>query len=148
MKAGDKYIIEIEEVIGSDSNHLAKIKGFNALVFDQNGLDKLKRLDGVLVEEFRLGYTQGLKDADAKKADEKELPFNIGDVIMVEYAYNDDFDLGKSVGFYNGEFKGEHYMCLVNVEIGKTYENGIPMMGICIDDISKVKKMIEEFDDE
>ena len=145
MKAGDKYIIEIEEVIGSDSNPLAKIKGFNALVFDQNGLDKLKRLDGVL-RSYSLGYVQGLKDADAKMADEEELPFNIGDVIMVGYVYN-DFDFRKAVGFYNGKFKGDHYMCLTNVEIGKTYENGIPM-GICINDISKVKKMVEESDDE
>lgn len=147
MKAGDKYIIEIEEVIGSDSNPLAKIKGFNALVFDQNGLDKLVKLDKVLKVEYSRGYLVGLRDADAKMADEKELPFNIGAVIMAEYVYNDDFDLRKSVGFYNGEFKGEHYMCLTNVEIGKTYENGIPM-GICIDDISKVKKMVEESDNE
>lgn len=143
MKAGDKYIIEIEEVIGSDSNHLAKIKGFNALVFDQNGLDKLVKLDMVLKTEYSRGYLVGLKDADAKMADEKELPFKIGDIIVAEYVYN-DFDLRKSAGFYNGEFKGEHYMCLVNVEIGKTYENGIPM-GICIDNISNVKKISDNF---
>ena len=146
MKAGDNYIIEIEEVIGSDSNPLAKIKGFNALVFDQNGLDKLIKLDKILRDEYNLGYEQGLKDADAKMADEEESPFNLGDVIMAGYVYN-DFDFRKAVGFYNGKFKGSHYMCLTNVEIGKTYENGIPM-GLCIDDISKVKKMIEESDNE
>lgn len=146
MKAGDKYIIEIEEVIGSDSNPLAKIKGFNALVFDQNGLDKLTKLDGVLVEEFRLGYTQGLIDADAKMADEEELPFNIGDVIVVKLISNDS-DVVKSVGFYNGKFKGKHYMCFADSGIGKTYGNGAPM-GVTIDDIAKVKKMVEESDNE
>ena len=146
MKAGDKYIIEIEEVIGSDSNPLAKIKGFNALVFDKNGLDKLTKLDDALRKEYSLGYIHGLRDADAKMADEKELPFNIGDVIVVELPSNNSGVI-KSVGFYNGEFEGKLYMCFVDEGIGKTYEDGVPM-GTCLDNISSIKKMVEESDDE
>ena len=53
---GDKFIIEIEGQIGN----LYKIKGFNALVFDNNGLDRLGRLvQGV--DQF--SYQKGTADA-------------------------------------------------------------------------------------
>lgn len=70
MKAGEKYIIEIETVV----NGLAKIKGFNTLVFDEFGLDKLEKmpsnvalitpvdLEQIKVNERREGYTQGFND--------------------------------------------------------------------------------------
>lgn len=64
MKVHEQYVIEIEEVIRGYMNKeedpahvtepLAKIKGFNALVFDKNGLGKLKRVD----EEFCIEYLQ------------------------------------------------------------------------------------------
>lgn len=58
MKVGDKYIIEIEEVIKRyGAPHIARIKGFNALVFDQYGLEKLKPYDG---ED---AYDKGLNEA-------------------------------------------------------------------------------------
>ena len=145
MKAGDKYIIEIENVIGSDSNPLARIKGFNALVFDQNGLDRLKKLDGVL-RSYSLGYMYGLKEAEAKMADEKELPFNIGDVIMVELPSNNS-DMAKAVGFYNGKSEDKYYICFTDSGIGKTYQDGTPM-GTCIDTRYIIRKMVEESDNE
>ena len=58
---GDKFIIEIEKELCADPYYgektsvykpLYKIKGFNALVFDENELDKLKKLDEV--EETKL----------------------------------------------------------------------------------------------
>ena len=145
MKAGDKYIIEIEEVIGSDNSPLAKIKGFNALVFDQNGLDKLVKLDGLLKEQYYLGYMQGFQ-VSVRMVNKKELPFNIGDVLMVERVDNNS-DVVKSVGFYNGEFKGKYYICFTDSGIGKTYQDGTPM-GTCIDNRYNIKKMIEESDNE
>ena len=40
-KAGDKFIIEIESRVNSQG--LYKVKGFRTLVFDDNGLDRLKQ---------------------------------------------------------------------------------------------------------
>ena len=55
-----KYVIEIEdEPITKDSVELWKACGFNALVFDQNGLDKLTPYETAR----RLTYENGLNDA-------------------------------------------------------------------------------------
>lgn len=43
VKKGDKYIIEIGEVINHEGKSLYLIKGFNALVFDDFGLEHLTR---------------------------------------------------------------------------------------------------------
>ena len=50
---GDKFVIEIGEVYSSglpfanddEPSILYRIKGFNSLLFDENGLDKLKKLE-------------------------------------------------------------------------------------------------------
>lgn len=58
MKVGDKYIIEIEEVIRRNgAPQIARIKGFNALVFDKCGLEKLEPYDGE--RAYRRGYMDG-----------------------------------------------------------------------------------------
>ena len=44
-KIGDKYIIEIDSHMTNAKGDLYGVKGFNSLVFDQNGLDKLTRLE-------------------------------------------------------------------------------------------------------
>lgn len=44
MKPGEKYIIEIDRVVKGPRD-IAFVKGFNALVFDQYGLDHLERYD-------------------------------------------------------------------------------------------------------
>ncbi len=46
---GKKYVIEIEDrnFINGKGGHLWRVKGFNSLVFDQNGLDKLTPLDEI-----------------------------------------------------------------------------------------------------
>lgn len=64
MKVHEQYVVEIEEIIQGYMNKeedpahvtepLAKIKGFNALVFDRNGLGKLKKVD----EDFCIKYLQ------------------------------------------------------------------------------------------
>ena len=45
---GDKFVIEIGETFYSDNDckKLYSIKGFNALIFDENGLDRLEKLEG------------------------------------------------------------------------------------------------------
>lgn len=44
-KVGDKFEIKIAEVYESNAIRLYRIKGFNSLVFDENGLDKLKKIE-------------------------------------------------------------------------------------------------------
>lgn len=56
MKVGDKYLIEIGEILtDKEGNELAKIKGFNSLVFDQYGLDKLIGLNAMPVYSLQIG---------------------------------------------------------------------------------------------
>lgn len=62
-----KYIIEIEEepfgrnddpVIPHGMDELYRAKGFNALVFDKHGLDKLTPLNKELEEAYQKGYNE------------------------------------------------------------------------------------------
>ena len=41
---GDKFVIEIENIALSHGEPLYRIKGFNTLVFDDNGLDRLEKV--------------------------------------------------------------------------------------------------------
>ena len=67
---GDKYIIELEEKPFHKDNgdFLYRVKGFNSLVFDMNGIQKLTPsyteldLDAVKEEAYQRGYEQGYKD--------------------------------------------------------------------------------------
>lgn len=77
--AGDKFIIEVEEKCVGDfktegTTELYRIKGFNSLVFDKNGLDKLQKVNPKLkiediddmLAEYDLkkeSYEKGLQDA-------------------------------------------------------------------------------------
>ena len=73
MKVGDKYIIEIEEVIRRNgAPQIARVKGFNALVFDKNGLEKLEPYDGekVYLKGYENGYKNG-KNAVMNESEEK-----------------------------------------------------------------------------
>lgn len=55
---GDKFVVEIEEIcecternVYAEPHTLYRAKGFNTLVFDENGLGRLERLDGDYVNE-------------------------------------------------------------------------------------------------
>lgn len=61
-KKGDKFVIEIESVIVDEKGKilLYTIKGFNALVFDQYGLDRLSQMvNGVDTYSKNTGYAEG-----------------------------------------------------------------------------------------
>lgn len=59
---GDKYIIEIEEVIEAEKRNLYKVKGFRALVFDDFGLEKLKKYEPCAeVPEIIQGFKELVK---------------------------------------------------------------------------------------
>lgn len=65
---GDKFIVEIDSIYNDELKELYKVKGFNSLVFDDNGLDKLEKYDEVnerleLIEELKQEeYNRGLND--------------------------------------------------------------------------------------
>ena len=74
FKKGDKFVIEIEEVYDASNAceldvdnklplKLYKMKNFNSLVFDINGLKRLDRLDDKKLQEaFESCYEQGYSD--------------------------------------------------------------------------------------
>lgn len=117
MKVGDKYVIEIEEVIRRNgAPQIARIKGFNALVFDKYGLEKLEPYDWekaylkgyedgknavinesekITSEDINSAYTRGLNDLKSALSDKAYLKANFGtsnwlNIIM-------DFDPDKIV---------------------------------------------------
>lgn len=62
-KVGDKFVVEIAEVHDEPFNEvdLYRMKGFNSLVFDKNGLDKLQKYEEeVIATKF---YEKGRKEA-------------------------------------------------------------------------------------
>lgn len=69
-----KYVIEIEDVpfskvrFGDDAQNLNlyRVKGFNALVFDKEGLDKLTSLDKEVDEAYQKGLEEGKKQGADK----------------------------------------------------------------------------------
>ena len=79
-KVGDKFIIEIEKIYESSlkgidvfediTEPLYKIKGFNSLVFDKNGLDKLEEVadkkNFITSENIRVGDVVTVGDGDIK----------------------------------------------------------------------------------
>ena len=63
MKVGDKYVIEIEEVIRRNgAPQIARVKGFNTLVFDKCGLEKLEPYENAKREIYLEGYNAGYGD--------------------------------------------------------------------------------------
>lgn len=79
MKPGEKYIIEIESVSKTPKGDIAFIKGFNALVFDQYGLDHLRR-----AEEISDAYNRGFTDGGGGVAKTRKE--------LLEAAYQDGLD--------------------------------------------------------
>lgn len=76
-KVGDKFVIEIERVsppvdINREKDALYRVKGFNTLVFDDYGLDKLQKYED---SEYAEGVKEGLNsfDCEVKKAYDKGL---------------------------------------------------------------------------
>lgn len=66
MKKGEKYIIEIEEVIETEGNNLYRVKGFDNLVFTEENLEHMDKLSGLSKTkevEFEKGRLTGWKQA-------------------------------------------------------------------------------------
>ena len=66
-KPGDRFIIEIESVLKENGTTLYKIRGFNALVFDEVGLGRLPPMDSETInlidrKSYKSGYNTGVSD--------------------------------------------------------------------------------------
>lgn len=70
---GDKFVIEIESVITAGGGTLYKIKGFNALVFDDFGIGRLERYDKPAVNVSKLDKA---KERLTKASNEAEIALN------------------------------------------------------------------------
>lgn len=56
-----RYVIELgERLIGESGSSVQRVKGFNSLVFDEEGLRRLTPLDTVLEDSKVLEYQRGL----------------------------------------------------------------------------------------
>lgn len=118
MEVGERYIIEISDVIATNNGNLAKIKGFNALVFDENGLKKLSKVEidpcfltqrGVnesLSQERQYGYNNGYKNGyedGNKEADKRiETARGIGYEEGHKEGYDKGYDDAKTVWYKHG----------------------------------------------
>lgn len=81
-KVGNKFIVEIEEIYNGDlakheeHMHLYRIKGFNSLVLDEYGLDKLQKYDEeVIATKF---YEKGRQEA----LEDVQKTIKVGDVVF------------------------------------------------------------------
>lgn len=81
-----KYIIELED---TPFNGLYKAKGFNSLVFDKNGLKKLKPAQEEFAQHHNAGYALGLKERRQSLTESSLESYN--------KALNDAWDLAKKV---------------------------------------------------
>ena len=69
-KVGDKFVLEVEAVFRDQSDpntKLYKMKEFNSLVFDDNGIEKLEKYNRSREEYQRIvqiGYANALKDIE------------------------------------------------------------------------------------
>ena len=79
MEVGERYIIEISDVITTNNGNIAKIKGFNALVFDERGLKKLSKVE----VDPRFLTQRGISESLSKER---------------QYGYNNGYDKGFKDG--------------------------------------------------
>lgn len=65
---GKKYIIELcdKPMKTENGGDIWRVKGFNTLVFDQNGLDKLKEYEEAVRHKFEVGDVCKIQNASSK----------------------------------------------------------------------------------
>lgn len=88
---GKKYVIELEDE--PITNGLWRVKGFNYLVFDQNGLDKLTPFNDVIsvgdvVKEGLVEYTVFYADSNVVEGFDCDMNWHVSsqcDVVKVDY---------------------------------------------------------------
>ena len=83
MEVGERYIIEISDVIATNNGNIAKIKGFNALVFDERGFKKLSKVE----VDPRFLTQRGISESLSQER---------------QYGYNNGYNNGYDKGFKDG----------------------------------------------
>lgn len=93
-----KYVIEINDHPMNDSctPALYRAKGFRALVFDQNGLNKLTPFETERAKAWNEGFQVGTWSSEQKGYDKG-----------VKHGYNDGYSEGLEDGFKDGKTEGE-----------------------------------------
>ena len=110
-KPDDKFIIEIAEVYSSENLNgglpLYRIKGFNTLTFNKEGLDRLEsynKYTGSYKEGYLDGYDDGYKDG---KESEVLANLKVGE----EFQFDDTF-------FVKTDLKEDSYCVAVEKDSG------------------------------
>lgn len=99
-KLGDKFVIEIGTILGGGGKYL--IKGFNTLCFDDNGLDRLDRIDRYSAEGvWRVGYKTGYDKGYAEGIEEGKECADV-DATMYEQGLNDAWECAKKLVWKTG----------------------------------------------
>lgn len=81
---GDRFVIEVESILtGEDGTPLYKIKGFNALVFDNSGLDRLERAENKEVIDIKEHYAEIYKELAGARARATMIADKISSVKMI-----------------------------------------------------------------
>lgn len=104
---GDKFVIEIEEICGCkirevyvEPHTLYRAKGFNSLVFDENGLEKLERLDGDYVNENFGELQDEAYEAGKKEGREEVLKWSAeNEDDRYKKGFNDALELIKKLAY-------------------------------------------------
>ena len=84
-KPGDKYVIEIDEALfknGSPYPIAYKAKGFNTLVFDSCGLQKLERYQEPDKSSYFKGWDDGMEDGWQLAKKVANLPAAVRDALF------------------------------------------------------------------
>ena len=62
---GDKFVLEIAEVMEGKQGNFYRAKNFASLVFDENGLQRLRRIRETAEEAYKRGYEDGKREAES-----------------------------------------------------------------------------------
>lgn len=89
-KKGDKFIVEIDEVINTDNGPMYRMKNFNTLTFDENGIEKLDPLPKC---ESTKENDKELTEQDVVRMIRFEMKLKAGDTIYIhDNAPDDDLE--------------------------------------------------------
>lgn len=143
-KIGDRYVIEIDGVFSGRNiaditpKYLYHIKGFNSLVFDENGIKKLLKYEDCneidLAKARKQGYEEGFAAAEKKRSD----TIHIGD--EVEYG----IDGAKGIVLHIGEVLNQIIRHDGQVALINRYTDSIRKTGKTY----PISEMVEELNEE
>lgn len=124
-KVGDKFIVEIEEIYNGDlvkheeHMHLYRIKGFNSLVLDEYGLDKLQKYE---------------KSKTVKESDQQNAQFlTYLERIARALERNDDHERATYILGYHDA---------LNEFLEACKKEEVSILGLKIEDLERIKRAV------